>query len=117
MPNILFICGKARKRSPAAADIAARLLGVPTDFAGLSNDADERLGSEQVDWADIVVVMEKAQLSRLNRQFGPSLKGKRLLCLDIPDKFEFMQPELVALVTRKLERVMPTGTRARSNTD
>ncbi len=107
MTNILFVCGKARKRSPTAAAVAAELLGVPTDFAGLSADADERISTEHLAWADLIVVMEKAQLSRLRRQMAAHLKGKRLACLDIPDSFDFMQPELVALVTSRLSRVVP----------
>ncbi|MGL6208584.1 MAG: low molecular weight protein tyrosine phosphatase family protein [Paracoccaceae bacterium] len=105
MTNILFVCGKARKRSPTAASVAADLLGQPTDFAGLSADADERVSAEQLDWADIIAVMEKAQISRLKRQMGQHLKGKRLVCLDIPDDFDFMQPELVDLVTARLGRI------------
>jgi predicted protein tyrosine phosphatase len=106
MNNILFVCGKARKRSPTAAAVAAERFGLPTDFAGLSADADERVSPEHLAWADTIVVMEKAQLSRLKRQLAPHLKGKRLVCLDIPDSFEFMQPELVELVTAKLKRVI-----------
>ncbi|ODN69081.1 hypothetical protein A6302_03619 [Methylobrevis pamukkalensis] len=81
MTNILFICGKARKRSPTAAAVAAEHLGQPTDFAGLSADADERVGAEHLAWADTIAVMEKAQLSRLKRQMGASLKGKHLSAL------------------------------------
>jgi predicted protein tyrosine phosphatase len=106
MSNILFVCGKARKRSPTAAAVAAELLGHSTDFAGLSADADERISTEHLDWADMIVVMEKAQLSRLKRQMKAHLKGKRLVCLDIPDNFEFMQQELVELVTARLARIV-----------
>lgn len=106
MSNILFVCGKARKRSPTAAAVAAESLGQPTDFAGLSADADERVTPEHLAWADTIAVMEKAQLSRLKRQMASSLKGKRLVCLDIPDDFEFMQPELVELVQARLARIV-----------
>lgn len=105
MTNLLFICGKARKRSPTAARIAAETLGVETDFAGLGADADERVTPEHLDWADIVAVMEKAHIARLKRQLAVHLQGKRLVCLDIPDDYEFMQPELVALIKRKLARI------------
>lgn len=105
MTNILFVCGKARKRSPTAAAVAASVLDQPTDFAGLSADADERISPEHLIWADTVVVMEKAQVSRLKRQMAPHLKGKRLVCLDIPDDFEFMQAELVDLITERLARI------------
>lgn len=43
MSRVLFVCGKARKRSPTAADVAGRRFGCATDFAGLSNEADARL--------------------------------------------------------------------------
>lgn len=105
MSNILFVCGKARKRSPTAAAVAAEHLGLQTDFAGLSADADERVTPEHLAWADTIAVMEKAQLLRLKRQMAPSLKGKRLVSLDIPDSYEFMQPELVELVLARLARI------------
>lgn len=105
MSNILFVCGKARRRSPTAAAVAAKHLGQQTDFAGLSADADERIGTEHLAWADTIVVMEKRQLSRLKRQVAAHLKDKRLVCLDIPDSFEFMQPELVELVVARLSRI------------
>ena len=110
MANILFICGKARKRSPTAADVASRLFVAETDFAGLSHDADERLTSEHLKWADTIAVMEKRQLSRLKRQYGALVSGKRLVCLDIADQYEYMQPELVELLTRKLPRMLTKAT-------
>lgn len=106
MTNVLFICGKARKRSPTAAAIAASEFGLPTDFAGLSTDADERLNAEHLAWADMIVVMEKRQLMRLKRQAGMSLKARKLVWLDIPDTFGFMQAELVDLLKRRLARVI-----------
>ena len=106
MTNVLFICGKARKRSPTAAEVAAGRFNVQTDFAGLSADADERLGAEQIAWADIIAVMERRHLRRLKQLFGSALRGKKLTCLEIPDRYEFMQPELVDLVIRKLRPVI-----------
>ncbi|WP_118134201.1 low molecular weight protein tyrosine phosphatase family protein [Oceanicella sp. SM1341] len=105
MTNLLFICGKARRRSPTAAAVAAERLGLPTDCAGLSADADERVTPEHLAWADVVVVMERAQLSRLKRQLGHCLKGKRLVCLDIPDRYGYMEPELVGLISARPGRI------------
>ena len=45
-----------------------------------------------------VVVMEKQHRSKVLRRFRSELSSKRLVCLDIPDSFEFMQPELIALL-------------------
>ena len=100
------MCGKARKRSPTAADIAARHAGVESDFAGLSADADERLTAEQIAWSELIVVMERAQLTRLKRQFGRALRGKRIACLNVPDRFEYMEPALVRLLEPKVRRLL-----------
>ena len=32
---------------------------------------------------------------------GAHLRGKRVVCLDIPDRYDYMQPELVELLLRK----------------
>ena len=92
-------------RSPTAAELAPRLLGVTADFGGLSADADVALDRDQILAADIIAVMERAQLARLKRQFGPELRGKRVVCLDVPDRFACMDPELVALLSRQFARL------------
>jgi predicted protein tyrosine phosphatase len=45
--------------------------------------------------------MEKAHLSRLRSRFKRVLGGKRIICLDIPDNYEYMQPELINLLEKK----------------
>jgi predicted protein tyrosine phosphatase len=99
--NALFVCGRNRLRSPTAAQVFAEWSGVETDSAGLNPDAEVALSSEHLDWADIVFVMERKQAAKLRAQFAKQLKAKRLVCLDIPDRFSFMQPELVALLIAK----------------
>lgn len=46
--------------------------------------------------------MERQHRRKLQEKFGPLLRGKQVVCLEIPDKFRFMQPELVSLLQRKL---------------
>ncbi|HCQ64910.1 MAG TPA: phosphotyrosine protein phosphatase [Rhodobacteraceae bacterium] len=102
MTRALFICGKARMRSPTAADVARERWGIETDFAGLSNDADEKLSQEQIAWADVVLVMERRQRARLNALFGAALRGRKVVVLDIPDRFGYMDENLVALLEQRL---------------
>ncbi|CAB3652352.1 hypothetical protein LMG24238_01215 [Paraburkholderia sediminicola] len=97
----LFICSKNRLRSPTAEHVFATWPNVETDSAGLAADADVPLSPEQVRWADIVFVMEKAHRARLSAKFRAYLNGKKVICLDIPDDYAFMQPELVALLEQK----------------
>ena len=35
-------------------------------------------------------------------RFGARLRGKRVVCLDIPDDYVFLQPELVALLEKRV---------------
>jgi predicted protein tyrosine phosphatase len=97
----LFICSRNRLRSPTAETIFSTWPGIETDSAGLASDADVVLSTEQLVWADIIFVMERAHQSKLSRNFKDSLKGKKAICLDIPDRYSYMQEELIALLTKK----------------
>ena len=46
--------------------------------------------------------MEQSHRSILSRKFGAHLKTKHIICLDIPDRFEYMDPELVKLLEAKV---------------
>ena len=97
----LFICSQNRLRSPTAEQIFASWPDVETDSAGLGGDANVPLSPEQIAWATIIFVMEKRHRNRLGERFRQYLNGKRVICLDIPDDYEFMQPELITLLTAK----------------
>ncbi|MCA8294615.1 low molecular weight protein tyrosine phosphatase family protein [Burkholderia sp. AU30198] len=101
MTRALFICSRNRLRSPTAEAVFAAWTGVETDSAGLAPDADTRVSAEQLDWADVVFVMERAHKARLAAQFGAHLRHKKIVCLDIPDRYTYMQPELITLLERK----------------
>jgi len=102
--HALFLCSANRLRSPTAEQVFASWDGVETDSAGLSNGATVPLSSEQVEWADIIFVMEKAHRNKLARKFRKHLGGKRVICLDIPDEYEFMDPVLVRLLEDRVGR-------------
>jgi predicted protein tyrosine phosphatase len=103
MSKVLFVCSRNRLRSPTAEQVFADWAGVETDSAGLAPDAETVLTSEQIEWADIILVMEKSHRAKLAQRFKAQLSGKKVACLDIPDDYEFMQPELVTLLRKKAE--------------
>ena len=106
MKRALFICTQNRLRSPTAEQVFASWPDVDTDSAGLGNDANVPLSSEQIEWATIIFVMEKAHRTRLSIRFKKHLNGKRVICLDIPDDYEYMQPELVTLLSAKVGKFL-----------
>ncbi|MFK3836060.1 low molecular weight protein tyrosine phosphatase family protein [Microbacterium sp. NPDC087868] len=100
--NVLFVCSRNRLRSPTAENVFRDWPGIRVASAGLKPDAEERLTPDDLDWADLVLVMEKRHKSEISRRFMPHLRGLRIVVLDIPDDFEFMDPQLVDLLQRKV---------------
>lgn len=101
MKRVLFICSANRLRSPTAEHVFASWPGIETDSAGLSADAEVLVSSEQIEWADIVFVMEKAHLGKLRARYRTFLNGKRVISLDIPDEFALMDPALQNLLVAR----------------
>jgi predicted protein tyrosine phosphatase len=104
--KLLFVCSQNKLRSPTAEQVFSQYPDVEAMSAGTNNDADTPLDAELVDWADIIFVMEKTHLGKLRGRFGQRLDGKRAICLDIPDNYEFMDPALVRLLETKVARYL-----------
>jgi predicted protein tyrosine phosphatase len=83
--NLLFLCSRNRLRSPTAERVFASRPGVETASAGLAPDAEEPVTPDHLAWADLIFVMERAHRAKLQRRFGAQLRGRRVICLDIPD--------------------------------
>ena len=106
MPRLLFICSQNRLRSPTAEQIFAAYPNTEAASAGTDNDADVPVTAELLEWADIIFVMEKTHRIKISRKFRRHLNGKRIVCLNIPDEFEFMDPALVSLLRSKVPRFL-----------
>lgn len=106
--HVLFICSQNRLRSPTAEQVFADWPGIETSSAGLNHDAENPLTPELLQWADTIFVMERAHRSRLSSRFKPHLAGKRMICLEIPDEYDFMDPDLVRLLEAKVSRHLPS---------
>ena len=102
MKNVLFICSRNRLRSPTAEQIFADYPGIECVSAGLSNDAETLLTPELVEWADLIFVMEKVHRKKLSSKFRKHLGKSRIICLDIPDRYDYMEPALVDLLKKKV---------------
>ncbi len=100
--RLLFICGRNRRRSPTAEALFDGVGGLEACSAGLNADANVPLTADLIEWADVVFVMEAAQRAKLSRTFAEHLRGKRVVCLNIPDRFAFMDPKLVRLLRQRV---------------
>ena len=96
--KVLFICSRNRWRSLTAEKIFNGLNGLHARSAGTEPSARIRVTAGHLSWADLIFVMEKKHLRRLQDKFSEDLAGKKVICLHIADDYEFMQPELVDLL-------------------
>ena len=109
MKNVLFICSQNRLRSPTAEQVFADWPDIETASAGLNNDAENPVTPELIEWADILFVMEKSQRNKLTKKFQPALGGKHVICLEIPDDYDFMDQALVQLLKTRVPRFLGTA--------
>jgi predicted protein tyrosine phosphatase/ubiquinone/menaquinone biosynthesis C-methylase UbiE len=100
--KILFVCSRNKWRSLTAEKIYEKVSGYNVRSAGTEKDARIRVTEGLVGWADMIFVMEKKHADRLRSKFPESLKGKKVICLQIPDSYKYMEPELVELLQAKL---------------
>lgn len=107
MKKLLFVCSQNKLRSPTAEQVFAGRRDLEVASAGTNHDAENPLTAEQVEWADVVVVMERTHRSKVQRRFRAALRGKRVLCLDIPDDYAFMDPALVRLLEVRMAGHFP----------
>lgn len=108
MKKLLFVCSQNRLRSPTAEAVFSEYEGLEVDSAGVDREAEVPLYGEAIQWADIIFVMEKSHRSKLSKKLQPWLKGKRVICLDIPDEYEYMEPALVELLKKKVLPLLGT---------
>jgi predicted protein tyrosine phosphatase len=62
---------------------------------GTEEGARIRVNAGHLGWADLIFVMEKRHLNRLQKKFRDELSGKRVVCLYIPDDYEYLDEELI----------------------
>ena len=62
-----------------------------------------------VQWADLIFVMEDHHRAKLSSRYAAHLRGKKVVCLGIPDSYGYMDPELVKVLREKVTPYLPPG--------
>lgn len=93
--NILFICSRNQWRSRTAETIFKKEDRFRVKSAGTEKSARIRVNQNQIDWADVIFVMEAKHRERLEYRFSKSIEEKEIQVLDIPDEYRYMDEELI----------------------
>jgi predicted protein tyrosine phosphatase len=94
-PRLLFVCSRNLRRSLTAEHLLRRSSLCEVRSVGTASSARRQVRESDIEWADIVFAMEQSHVSQLRERFRDALEGRELTCLDIPDDYGYMEPDLV----------------------
>jgi predicted protein tyrosine phosphatase len=98
--NALFICNQNKHRSKTAAEIFKDKFD--TKSAGIYENI---VTSKDLNWSDLVIVMEDHQREFIAQNFPKEYMQIRILCLEIPDVYKYMQPQLLKILNEKMDEI------------
>ena len=107
--KILFVCTINRMRSATAHLLYKDDDRFEVKSAGTDEYATVPITRPILEWADSIVVMEKHHRTWIRKHFADIYSMKKIVCLYIPDEYDLMQPELIAILKDSFETVYRKG--------
>ena len=101
--NLLFLCSQNKRRSLTAEKLFDGYEGNQARSAGTENNARVKVTPGVLGWADIIFCMEKKHMRRIKEKYSDIVYDKRIVCLNIPDEYTYMDEDLCEL----LESLVP----------
>lgn len=95
--RILFVCSLNRWRSPTAEMLYRSDPRLSVKSAGVSSSAKHLISDADVQWAEVIFVMERGHKARIQERFRDS-ELPPIEVLDIPETLQYMDPELQRLL-------------------
>ena len=114
--NILFVCGKNLSRSPTAemiykdhSDLNVKSAGTEPSTgkeqsAGSEQSTATELTAENINWSDLIFAMEDKHKQTMIEKFPFEIEQKKIVVLDIPDKYKYMDDELIQEIKIKVNK-------------
>ena len=103
--NLLVVCGRNKRRSRTAESIFKNDMRFHIRSVGLSPKSNRQITERDVAWADLVLVMERPQKTRITEMY-PHRELPRIEVLHIADEYEYLDSALVELLTDKINSTL-----------
>ena len=101
--RVLFVCRQNKVRSLTAEHLYRVRPDLEVRSAGTATFAKNQLTNELLAWADLVFVFDETQTEAIETRFRNEVLQKQVICLDLPDIFDYKSQSLVIKLTAKLE--------------
>lgn len=100
--RVLFVCALNQWRSPTAEHLYRNDARLQVRSAGVRADARRRVSQSDLDWADVVFVMDREQKRWIQEHYrSHPLPDIRIL--DVPDEFTYLDPRLQAALRAAID--------------
>lgn len=100
--RVLFVCALNQWRSPTAEHLYRNDARLQVRSAGVRADARRRVSQPDLDWADVVFVMDREQKRWIQEHFR-SHPLPDIRVLDVPDEFTYLDPRLQAALRAAID--------------
>jgi predicted protein tyrosine phosphatase len=100
--RVLFICNQNKHRSKTAEELFSKQFETKSAGLYLQTPVTEK----QVQWADLIVVMEDTQRTELSKRFPTLYLKKRIVSIDVPDVYRYQQKELQTMLQEKMSAIV-----------
>lgn len=100
--KVLFICNQNQHRSKTAEEVFKDRF--ETKSAGLFNE--KPVTEKQIEWADVVAVMEDFQRTELANRFPKQYLKKKIISLSIPDAYQYNDKSLITLLNKRVKELI-----------
>lgn len=100
--NVLFVCSRNEWRSLTAETIYKNNEFILAKSAGTSPSARIKINQKHIDWAELIFVMEKKHRQLLEQRFENNLDRPKIIVLNIPDEYQYMDEELIEELRTKV---------------
>ncbi len=100
--RVLFVCSLNQWRSPTAERLYRQDTRLEVRSAGIRTEANRPLSAGDIEWADVIFVMDRDQKEWIQERFRDSTLP-RIRILDIPDSLIYMDPRLQKLLREAID--------------
>ena len=104
--KILFLCSQNKRRSLTAEKILNGINNHEVRSAGTETNSRVKVTPGMLGWADIIFCMEKKHVRRLKEKYNDIVANKEVICLNIPDDYEYMDEALIELLEASVEEYL-----------
>ncbi len=104
-PKILVVCGRNKRRSRTAEHIFKNDSRFHIRSVGLSPGSERQIKDQDVDWSDLIMVMEDDQGDRINKTYD-HLDLPFVEVLHIPDEYGYLDKSLMELLTDRINSIL-----------